>query len=98
MTIGTAIQPRPSSVSSIIGISQHKLKHLESIQLVREQRANGKQELAFNARPFILCGIPLRRPPKTQLSHTRRNGKFFLDITGYPRFGCFLAIQMSTYS
>jgi hypothetical protein len=75
------------SVSAIIGISQHKLRHLESIQLVREQRENGKQELAFNARPFILCGIPLRRPPKSQLSHTRRNGKFFLDITGHPRFG-----------
>jgi hypothetical protein len=30
---------------------------------VREERRNGKHELAFHARPFILCGIPLRRPP-----------------------------------
>jgi len=89
--IANGLEPRsnlgPSSVSSIIGISQRKLKHLESIQLVREQREKDKQELAFNARPFILCGIPLRRPPHNQLSHTRRNGNFFLDITGHPQFG-----------
>jgi hypothetical protein len=43
--------------------------------------------LAFNARPFVLCGIPLRRPPRNQLIHSRRNGRFFLDITGHPEFG-----------
>ena len=45
------------------------------------------RQLAFNARPFVLCGIPLRRPPRTQLIHSRRNGRFFLDITGHPEFG-----------
>ena len=60
---------------------------MESIQLIREQRDHGKQELAFNARPFVLCGIPLRRPPQSQTSHTRRNGRFFLQIVGHPQFG-----------
>ncbi len=46
-----------------------------------------KQQVAYHARPFILCGIPLRRPPAHQLTHTRRNGKFTLDIVGHPRFG-----------
>ena len=54
---------------------------------IREERENGIQQLAFNARPFVLCGIPLRRPPITQLIHWRRNGRFFLDITGHPDFG-----------
>lgn len=60
---------------------------MESVLLIREQRQQGKQELAFNARPFVLCGLPLRRPPADQLIHTRRNGKFFLQIIGHPQFG-----------
>lgn len=38
-------------------------------------------------RPFVLCGLPLRRPPQAQLLYTRRNGKFFLQIAGHPQFG-----------
>ena len=37
-----------------VGITQRTLKKLEVIQLVREQRDAGKQELAYNARPFVL--------------------------------------------
>lgn len=55
--------------------------------LVREQRENGRQDLAYNARPFVLCGIPLRRPPSQQLTHTRHSGKLFLNIIGHPQFG-----------
>lgn len=60
---------------------------MESVLLVREQRRQRKQDLAFNARPFVLCGLPLRRPPADHLTHTRRNGKFFLQIIGHPQFG-----------
>ena len=83
-------QERPLPVRSIlpsIGLTKHKLKQLDSICLVREQRANGHQQLAFNARPFVLCGLPLRRPPSTQQVHRRRNGKFFLHIVAHPDFG-----------
>src|SRR5215472_17791511 len=80
----------PASLQSLlpsIGLTKRKLRYLEAIQLVREQRETRQQQLAYNARPFVLCGIPLRRPPKDQLAYTRRNGKFFLDITGHPQFG-----------
>lgn len=60
---------------------------MESVLLIREQRQQGKQELAFNARPFVLCGLPVRRPSVDQLTHTRRNGKFFLQVIGHPQFG-----------
>jgi hypothetical protein len=70
-----------------IGLTKRRLKHLEAIQLIREQRDQNKQELAFHARPFVLCGIPLRRPPHGQAAHNRRNGRFFLEITAHPRFG-----------
>ena len=70
-----------------IGVSRHRWKQLEAISLIHEQRENSTQTLAYNARPFVLCGIPLRRPPRDQLAYLRRNGKFFLEITGHPRFG-----------
>jgi hypothetical protein len=70
-----------------IGITKRRLKQLEAVMLVREQRENGKQDLAYNARPFVLCGIPLRRPPSHQLAHSRHCGKFFLNIMAHPKFG-----------
>jgi hypothetical protein len=80
----------PASVGSMlpeIGISKRRLKQMENVLLIREQRQQGKQELAFNARPFVLCGLPLRRPSSDQLTHTRRNGVFFLQVIGHPQFG-----------
>ncbi len=76
-----------SGTSPRIRVSKHRLKQLEAIQLIREQRDTGKQTLAFHARPFVLCGIPLRPFPKDQLAYKRRNGKFFLQIIGHPDFG-----------
>ena len=65
------------SILDKISITKLRLKQLDAIQLVREQRGNGKQELAYHARPFVLCGLPLRRPPAGELVHRRQNGKFF---------------------
>jgi hypothetical protein len=38
------------------------------------------QSLCFSSRPFVLCGLPLRRLPADQLLYERRNGKFVLQI------------------
>ena len=84
---GTANAVPLQSVARAIAITKRRFKQVEPICLIREQRAAGRQELAFNARPFVLCGLPLRRPPSTQLSHIRRNGKFFLQVIGHPQFG-----------
>ena len=35
----------------------------------------------------MLCGLPLRRPPNSQLVHARHRGKFFLHVTAHPDFG-----------
>src|ERR1039458_993923 len=58
-----------------------------AVILVREQRENRNQQLAFHASPFVLCGLPLRRPPKSQLVHVRHSGNFFLHVTAHPDFG-----------
>jgi len=67
-----------------ISISKRRLKHLDSIHLVRQQRENHQQQIAFHTWPFVLCGLPLRRPPADQLVYTRRNGLLVLEITAHP--------------
>lgn len=68
-------------------VSKQKLRQAEGIFLVRQKRETQSQTLAYAARPFILCGLPVRRPPKEQLLFERRNGHFKLQITGHPDFG-----------
>ena len=68
-------------------VSKYKLRQAEGIHLVRQRREDGNQVLGFNSRPFVLCGLPLRRPPKDQLVYERRNGNIVLQVTGHPEFG-----------
>lgn len=68
-------------------LSKRLSNTLEAITAVRTAREEGRQEIGFSSRPFILCGLPVKRPAKGTLIHVRRNGKFFLRITGDPEFG-----------
>ncbi|MBM3788323.1 MAG: plasmid encoded RepA protein, partial [Acidobacteria bacterium] len=84
----------PESIGSLLQrahpellVSKYKRKQAEGIHLVRQRREQGNQLLGFNSRPFVLCGLPLRRPPKDQLLYERRNGSFVLQVTGHPEFG-----------
>jgi hypothetical protein len=47
------------------------LRKVEVIHLVREKRDERRQELAFKARPFLLCSLPLRRRSSDNLLYTR---------------------------
>lgn len=66
-------------------ITKRQLKKVEAIEMVRRARDEGKQSLGYSSRPFILCGLPIRR--RKDFEYTRRNGQFFLNIVGHPRFG-----------
>lgn len=55
--------------------------------MVRENRQAGMQSLGFASRPFVLCGLPVKRPSAGALLHERRNGKFVLQVTGHPKYG-----------
>ena len=68
-------------------VSKRKLRQAEIIQLVREKREQEKQTLGFSSRPFVLCGLPVKRPKASCLLHERRNGQFLLQITGHPTYG-----------
>jgi hypothetical protein len=57
------------------------------IEVVRRRREENDQDISFGARPFILCGLPIRRLPPESLSYSRRNGRFVLEIVGHPDYG-----------
>jgi hypothetical protein len=68
-------------------ISKRKLHHAEAVHLVRLHRKGATQNLGFASRPFVLCGLPIKRPAKGVLMHERRNAQFLLQVTGHPQYG-----------
>lgn len=68
-------------------VSKQRLRRAEAIQLVRLKRETVAQNLGFASRPFVLCGLPIKRPPRGVLMHERRNGQFLLQVTGHPTYG-----------
>ena len=85
--IGSALRKLAAARDIEISASKQTLKEIEVIELVRKQRDDRKQDLVFSARPFVLCGMPLKRPPPDLLVHRRRNGRFFLNIHGHADYG-----------
>lgn len=68
-------------------VSKQKLRQVRAIESVRVKRDTDNQSLGFASRPFVLCGLPVKRPPHGSLLHERRNGKFVLQVTGHPEYG-----------
>jgi hypothetical protein len=81
--VGTILaESRPDLV-----LSKRKLNKVESIECVRLKREIAQQNFGFSSRPFVLCGLPVKRPAQGSLLHERRNGHFVLQITGHPDYG-----------
>src|SRR5215468_7212455 len=70
-----------------VRISKQLHRKAEGIELIRLKREQRSQTLCFSSRPFVLCGLPVRRLPADQLLYERRNGKFVLQVTGHPDYG-----------
>lgn len=68
-------------------VSKQRLGQAESVQMVRTRREARSQILGYASRPFVLCGLPVKRPPAGTLIHERRTGRFLLQVTGHPSFG-----------
>lgn len=68
-------------------LSKQKLRQAQAVLTVRANREAGTQTLGFASRPFVLCGLPVKRPPVGTLLHERRNGQFVLQVTGHPEYG-----------
>jgi hypothetical protein len=68
-------------------VSKRQLEKAKGIELVRLNREQTSQTLCFSSRPFVLCGLPVRRLPPNQLLYERRNGRFVLQLAGHPDYG-----------
>jgi hypothetical protein len=68
-------------------VSKRQIEKAKGIELVRMNREQTSQTLCFSSRPFVLCGLPVRRLPPNQLLYERRNGRFVLQLTGHPDYG-----------
>ena len=78
--IGKIIKATPV-LTREIAVTKRKLKQLECVELVRQARDSSTQEIGYQSRPFVLCGMPIRKPPKDLHEYARRNGKFYLKIS-----------------
>ena len=52
-------------------VSKRQMRKAESIECVRLNREAARQNLGFSSRPFVLCGLPVKRPATTSLLHER---------------------------
>jgi hypothetical protein len=69
-----------------LAVSKQKLRQAEGSCMVRLKREEGTQNVGFSSRPFVLCGLPVRKPAG-QMLYERRNGDFVLQVTGHPNYG-----------
>ena len=67
-------------------VSKQKLRQAEGCCMVRWKREEGKQNLGFSSRPFVLCGLPVRKPPAGEMLYERGNGDVVLKITKHPNY------------
>jgi hypothetical protein len=74
-------------ISPDLVVSKQKLRQAEGSCIVRMKREEGRQNVGFSSRPFVLCSLPVRKPPKGEMLYERRNGDFVLQITGHPNYG-----------
>lgn len=85
--------PSPAGLESLCsllksaGITRRRMKKLNAIAEVHERSSDTKTERAYSARPFVLCGIPVRQPAKRALEYSRQNGRFRLRVIGHPDYG-----------
>jgi hypothetical protein len=43
-------------------VSKQRLRRAEAIACVRLKRQDASQNLGFASRPFVLCGLPVKKP------------------------------------
>jgi hypothetical protein len=58
-------------------VSKQLLDRAKRCELVRLKRDESTQTFGFSSRPFVLCGLPVRRLPAGQLMYQRRNATSF---------------------
>jgi len=61
------------------------IKRVNDFMEIQMKRKEDAQDIGFNSRPFVLCGMPYRS--QDDLIWKRRNGDVYLKIEGSPEHG-----------
>jgi hypothetical protein len=75
------------SIVQELNLTESVRRRANEIFEVCNRRLCADQDVAFGARPFILCGLPIRPLPQGTTSYRRQNGRFCLEIVGHPEWG-----------
>jgi len=76
-------EPPPKKLTS-----KRAVKRSNRLVAIREDREQGKpQQFGYLARPFILCGLPFKKPNKGVSYYKRQNGDELLEIIAHPDHG-----------
>jgi hypothetical protein len=68
--------------------AKRAIKRANRLVAIREDREERKpQHFGYLARPFILCGLPFKKPKKGVSFYKRQNGNEVLEIVGHPEHG-----------
>ena len=51
-------------------VTKRTLQRAVAVEMIRRRRDESKQELAWHDKRFVLCSLPIKRPPKGTLSYT----------------------------
>ena len=57
-------------------VSKQKLRRAEAIACVRLKRQEANQNLGFASRPFVLCGLPIKKPARANCCTRDATGSF----------------------
>ena len=74
-----AYQPKP--------VSKRRQNRDERITKVRTDRDDGKQDVGYLPKGFVLCGLPFKPVKNATYYYERSNGDYVLEITGSPKYG-----------
>jgi len=75
--------PPPAPVQT----SKRMERRIGRLLAVREDREQDNQRVGYMARPFILCGLPFKKPSQATTYYKRQNGDAVLEITASPEYG-----------
>ena len=78
-------------------------RRVDKVESIRRARTEGTQDLSFGARPFILCGLPIRRLPAghspthvgTEDFTSRLSGILSMGFRSVKIAWCFLVSHLS---
>jgi len=62
---GAGLRPADAILAEMcpdLRVSKRRMRQAEAIEMVRCRRASSQQSLGFASRPFVLCGLPIKRP------------------------------------